>query len=239
MTQEVRLMNQRFTAIVICGAASLLVSACATKGFVREQVTSTETRLVQRADSTEGKLRETSDRTASNTQAIEAAGQRLTSLDGRIGEVSTIATEAKKDAATVAAAQRDAEAQFNQRFKDRNKYSMVEQKIVFFDFNKADLRDEGMNELEDVARALKADPNGILELQGFADQRGTDKYNYQLTRDRVDAVVRYLVQRHNIDLRRIHAVGMGKAALAQGEKGGKETFAKSRRVEIRLLAPQS
>src|ERR687892_296858 len=201
-------MNRQFATIVVCGGISLLVSACATKGFVREQISTTETRLVQRADTTEGKLRETSDRTASNTQALEAAGQRLTSLDGRIGEVQTLAGDAKKDAATVAAAQRDAEAQFTQRFKERNKYSMVDTKVIFFDFNKA-------------------------------DQRGTDKYNYQLTRDRVDAVVRYLVQRHNIDLRRIHAVGMGKATPAQGEKGNKETFAKSRRVEIRLLAPQS
>jgi outer membrane protein OmpA-like peptidoglycan-associated protein len=232
-------MNRQFATIVVCGGISLLVSACATKGFVREQISTTETRLVQRADTTEGKLRETSDRTASNTQALEAAGQRLTSLDGRIGEVQTLAGDAKKDAATVAAAQRDAEAQFTQRFKERNKYSMVDTKVIFFDFNKADLRDDGMNELEEVARALQADPNGVLELQGFADQRGTDKYNYQLTRDRVDAVVRYLVQRHNIDLRRIHAVGMGKATPAQGEKGNKETFAKSRRVEIRLLAPQS
>jgi outer membrane protein OmpA-like peptidoglycan-associated protein len=232
-------MNRQFAALVICGGASVLVSACATKGFVREQVTTSETRLVQRVDGAEGKLRETSDRTASNTQAIEAAGQRLTTLDGRIGEVSTVASDAKRDAAAVASAQREAEAQFTQRFKDRNKYAMVETKVIYFDFNKADLKDEGMNELEEVARALKADPNGVLELQGFADQRGPDKYNYQLTRDRVDAVVRYLVQRHNIDLRRIHAVGMGKAAVEQGQKSNKDTFAKSRRVEIRLLAPQS
>jgi OOP family OmpA-OmpF porin len=232
-------MNRRFGAIVICGAASVLVSACATKGFVREQLTTTETRLAQRVDGTEGKLRETTDRTAANTQAIEAAGQRLMTLDSRIGEVNTLAADAKKDAAAVAAAQRDAEAQFTQRFRDRNKYSMVDTKMIYFDFNKADLRDDGMNELEEVARALKADPNGVLELQGFADQRGTDKYNYQLTRDRVDAVVRYLVQRHNIDLRRIHAVGMGKATLEQGQKGSKDALAKSRRVEIRLLAPQS
>jgi outer membrane protein OmpA-like peptidoglycan-associated protein len=231
----VRPMNRQFAALVICGGASLLVSACATKTFVREYVTTSETRIGQRVDSTEGKLRETSDRTASNTQAIEAAGQRLTTLDGRIGEVSTVATDAKRDAAAVAAAQRDADA----RFKDRNNYAMLEQKVIFFDFNKADLKDEGMNELEDVARALKANPNGVLELQGFADQRGTDKYNYQLTRDRVDAVVRYLVQRHKIDVRRIHAIGMGKATLEQGEKGTKDTFAKSRRVEIRLLSPQS
>ena len=90
-----------------------------------------------------------------------------------------------------------------------------------------------------MAKALKADPNAVVELQGFADPRGTDRYNYVLTRDRVDAVVRYLVQRHNIDLRRIAAVGMGKVTLGAGEKGDKDTFARSRRVDIRLLAPQS
>jgi outer membrane protein OmpA-like peptidoglycan-associated protein len=232
-------MNRQFAAIIVCGGIGVVLSACATKGFVREQVGTTETRITQRVDTTESKLRETADRTSSNTQALEAAGQRLQSLDGRVSEVSTLAGDAKKDAAQVAAAQRDAEAAFTQRFKDRNKYAMVETKTIFFDFNKADLKDDGINELEDVAKALKADPNGVLELQGFADQRGTDKYNYQLTRDRVDAVVRYLVQRHNIDLRRIHAVGMGKATLAEGEKANKDTFAKSRRVEIRLLSPQS
>ena len=231
--------NRQLAALVLCGSVGVLFSACATKGFVREQVGTTETRITQRVDSTDTKLRETSDKTTSNTQALEAAGQRLQTLDGRLGEVGTVASDAKKDAAQVAAAQKEAETAFNQRFANRNKYAMVETKSVFFDFNKSDLRDEGINELEDVAKALKSDPNAVLELQGFADPRGTDRYNYVLTRDRVDAVVRYLVQRHNIDLRRIAAVGMGKIALAAGEKGDKDTYAKSRRVEIRLLAPQS
>ena len=225
-------MNRQFAAIVLCGGVAVLASACATKGFVREQVGSTETRISQRVDTNETRLKET-------TQAVETAGQKIQGLDGRIVEVGTLASDAKKDAATVAAAQRESESVFNQRFANRNKYAMVETKLVYFDFNKSDLRDEGMIDLEDVAKALKADPNAVLELQGFADQRGADKYNYQLTRDRVDAVTRYLVQRHGIDLRRIHAVGMGKATLAAGEKGNKDTYAKARRVEMRLLAPQT
>jgi outer membrane protein OmpA-like peptidoglycan-associated protein len=231
--------NRQLAAMILCGGLGLVVSACATKGYVREQVGTSETRLTGRVESTETKLKDTSDRTSSNTQALEAASQRMQSFDGRLGEVSSVATDAKKDAAQVAAAQKEAEAAFNQRFGNRNKYSMVETKLVYFDFAKSDLKDDGINELQEVAKALQADPNAVLELQGFADPRGTDKYNYGLTRDRVDAVVRYLVQRHGIDLRRIYAVGMGKAALAAGEKGDKETYTKSRRVEIRLLAPQS
>ena len=232
-------MNRTVSVMVGCLGVAVLLSACATKGFVREQVGSTETKIGQRVDSTDAKLRETSDRTASNTQALESTGQRLTGIDAKVSEVGTLAGEAKKDAASVAQAQKESESVFNQRFANRNKYAQVETKSVFFDFNKADLKDEGINELREVAKALKADPNAVLELQGFADARGTDRYNYQLTRERVDAVVRYLVMREGVDLRRIAAVGMGKVALASGEKADKDTYAKSRRVEMRLLAPQS
>jgi len=232
-------MNRKVSVLVGCLGVAVLLSACATKGFVREQVGSTETKIGQRVDSTDAKLRETSDRTASNTQALESTGQRLTSIDAKVSEVGTLASEAKKDAASVAQAQKDSESVFNQRFANRNKYAQVETKSVFFDFNKAELKDEGINELREVAKALKADPNAVLELQGFADARGTDRYNYQLTRERVDSVVRYLVMREGVDLRRIAAVGMGKVALTSGEKADKDTYAKSRRVEMRLLTPQS
>jgi peptidoglycan-associated lipoprotein len=232
-------MNRQLAVLILCGATGMLVSACATKGFVREQVGTTETKLTQRADTQEAKLRDTSDRTAGNTQAIETAGQRLQDVDARAREATGLATDAKRDAATVAAAQREAESVFTQRLANRNKYAVMDTKTIYFDFNKAELRDDGMNELADVAQALKADPNALLELQGFADARGSARYNYQLTRERVDVVVRYLVQRHGIDLRRLHAVGMGKVAMAAGEKPNRETFAKSRRVELRVVAPQS
>jgi outer membrane protein OmpA-like peptidoglycan-associated protein len=232
--------------MVGCLGVALLFSACATKGYVREQVGSSETKVGQRVDTTEAKLRETSDRTASNTQAIESTGQRLQSLDAKVGEVGALASDAKKDAgdakkdaAAVAQAQKDSESIFNQRFANRNKYAQVESKSIYFDFAKADLKDDGINELREVAKALKADPNAVLELQGFADARGTDRYNYQLTRERVDSVVRYLVMNEGVDLRRIAAVGMGKVALTAGEKANKDTYAKMRRVEMRLLAPQS
>lgn len=232
-------MNRPWAALIVCGATGMLLSACATRGYVREQVGSTETRLAQKVDTQDAKLRETADRTAANTQAIESAGQRLQGLDSRVGEASALAADAKREATAVANAQREAEAAFNQRFANRNRYSVIDTKTIYFDFNKADLRDEGINELAEVARALKADPNAVLELQGFADPRGSDRYNYQLTRERVDAVVRYLVNNQGIDLRRIYAVGMGKAAPAPGEKPNRDTFARSRRVELRIVAPQS
>jgi hypothetical protein len=38
------------------------------------------------------------------------------------------------------------------------------------------------------------DPSATFELQGFADSRGSDRYNRELARDRVEAMMRYRVQ---------------------------------------------
>lgn len=232
-------MKRPMAVLILCCATAVLVSACATKKFVREQVGATETKLGQRADTQETELRQTSERTGANTQALNAANQRLQGVDSQLGEVSALARDAKSEAGTVGETLRETDSRLTQRFANRNKYSALETKSIYFDFSKADLRDEGMNDLEDVAKALKADPNAVVELQGFADSRGGDQYNYRLTRDRVDAVVRYLVQRHGIELRRVHAVGMGKEPKAAGTPARNDVLAKSRRVDIVLLAPQS
>jgi outer membrane protein OmpA-like peptidoglycan-associated protein len=222
-------MKPPIAAVIAVGIGALLLQACATKGFVREQVGTSETRLGQRVDQQQDQLRQSDERT---TQALQG-------LDGRVGQVASVADGAKKDAATAIAAQKEADEAWKQRFANRNRYSPLDQKAVYFDFNKAELKDEGIGELDEIAKALKADPNAVLELQGFADQRGSERYNYQLTRERVDAVTRFLVQKHGIDIRRIYSVGMGKETLPRGEKATRDAMAKSRRVEVRVFAPQS
>jgi outer membrane protein OmpA-like peptidoglycan-associated protein len=233
---------KRAMVVILCCATALTASACATKKFVRAQVGATEGRLGQRVDTQETEirtqqtelrtqqteLRQTAERTGANAQALETASQRLQGVDSRVTEVSALAKNAQEEAGAVA-----------QRFANRNKYTALETKSVYFDFNKAELRDEGINELEEIARALQANPNAVVELQGFADARGSDVYNQRLTRERVDTVVRYLVQRHGVELRRVFGVGMGKALQTAGEGSGRDALAKSRRVDIVLLGPQS
>jgi outer membrane protein OmpA-like peptidoglycan-associated protein len=244
---------------VTLGVASiaLLGSACATKGFVREQLGTAETKISQRLDSQEIQLQQTSERALTNSQAIDSANKRMQGMterldatasrageidsrvggiDSRVGQVGVVANDAKKQADTLSSNLQDTETRLSQRLASRNDYAVLDTKSVYFESNKTDLREIDTNELQDIVKALKANPNAIVELRGFADPRGSERYNYQLTRDRVDAVARYLVQRHGIDLRRIYAVGLGKEVV---DKPGKEAFAKSRRVEIRLLATQS
>ena len=235
-------MKHATAALILCGGIALLASACATKEYVRTQVGSSESRLGQRVDNQETRLKDTTDKTAANSQAIDANKQQIQVVDGKVGETRVIATDAQKKAESASEAVRDTDARLqalNGRVANRNKYAMVETRTVYFDFDKTNLKDEGVNELEDIAKALQNDINAVIELQGFADARGSDRYNYNLTRERVDAVARYLVTRGGVDVRRIHSVGMGKVALATGERGTNETYAKARRVDIRLLSPQS
>jgi len=109
---------------------------------------------------------------------------------------------------------------------------------VYFEPDRTEIRAVGVSELDDVARLLQADPNALVELQGFADPRGTDRHNDELARERVEAVARYLV-RHGIDLRQIRAIGMGKVDVAPGGSLNSDALANARRVEVRLLAPWS
>ncbi len=243
-------MTRQLASLILCSGFAVLASACVTKSFVQEQVnaaksvvqeqvSATETKLTQRVDTQEMKLRETSDRAAASRQATAAADQRLKGLDMRVGEVGAVASDAKTRAQLAAEATHDAAARLSQRLADRNRYRLVETRSIYFDSDRADIRSEGVWELEDLAKALRADANAVLELQGFADPRGSDRYNDQLTRERLEAVIRYLVQRHSIELRQMQAVGMGKVALDANQKASPETLAKNRRVDIRLLTPWS
>jgi outer membrane protein OmpA-like peptidoglycan-associated protein len=94
-----------------------------------------------------------------------------------------------------------------------------------------------MTSLIEVVKALKEDPNAILELTGHTDAVGAERANIALSRDRVDAVARYLVQQ-GVELRRIHTVGLGKA-VPVADNNTREGRAKNRRVDVRLLSPQS
>ena len=59
---------------------------------------------------------------------------------------------------------------------------------ILFDFDRADIRESEMAKITQLADLLKNNPGFKVELEGFADPRGTDKYNVDLSRRRVDAI---------------------------------------------------
>jgi outer membrane protein OmpA-like peptidoglycan-associated protein len=224
--------------------------ACATKDFVQErvselesklagQMTATQAQLTERADVQETKLRESAERTGENRRAVDAADERLRGLDTRVGEVGAVAEGAKTRADRAAMFAQDAEGRLAQRFAGRNKYRLMDTKSVYFGSGQIEVRSQDVSELDEVAKALTSDPNAILELQGFADSQGSDRYNRELARERVEAVASYLVQQHGVELRQLRGIAMGKVTVAAGEKPSAEALATARRVDIRLFSPWS
>jgi len=231
-------MTKRVALVLLC-CFTLASSACATKSFVQEQFTATDTKLDRLASIHDAKLRETADLARANREAVAGAERRLERLDRRTEEVSALASSAKTDAGSVAALVQASEARLSQRLAGRNRYRLLETRTIYFNAGRAHIRTQDVDTLEQVANALKADPNAVSEVQGFADPRGGDRYNDELSRARVDAVLRHLVQRHGVELRQLHAAAMGETLAGSREKVTAEALASARRVEIRLLAPWS
>ena len=243
-------MTRRLGFMIVCGSFTLLSAACATKSFVDKQLSETETRVTQllnatetlltnRTEAQEAKLRETVDRAASSRETIGQVAGLASDAKTRADSAAVAAGDARTRADSAAVALRDTEARLAQRLADRNKYRLWETRVIYFDSDRADIRSADVKTLDDLAKALGADVNAILELQGFADPRGSDRYNNELARERVDAVVRHLVGHHGIEPRQLRAVTMGKAAAGTGDKPSTEALAEARRVDIRLLAPWS
>jgi outer membrane protein OmpA-like peptidoglycan-associated protein len=235
LTQQASAWETKLSQQTSATESKLTAQASTIETKLAQQANAMDTKLSQQASETQTKLRETADRVGASQQAIDAANQQLKGLDTRMDEVGALTTDAR----TQANATHAANVQLSQRLAGRNNYRLLETRYLYFEPDQAEIRKQDIHELEGVAKALKADGNAVLELQGFADPRGSDRYNYQLARDRVEAATRYLVQRHDIELRQVRAISMGKVVLGPSEKPSPEVLAKARRVDIRLLAPWS
>jgi outer membrane protein OmpA-like peptidoglycan-associated protein/tetratricopeptide (TPR) repeat protein len=79
---------------------------------------------------------------------------------------------------------------------------------IFFDFNKATLRNESIAELERVYKLLTETPTLKIEISGHTDNVGSASYNQKLSENRAKAVVDFLLER-GIGSARLQFMGYG------------------------------
>lgn len=65
---------------------------------------------------------------------------------------------------------------------------------IFYDFDKATLRDESKQALDEMAAILKENPNVCIEMASHTDRWGSDEYNVDLSNRRAQSVVDYLIE---------------------------------------------
>jgi outer membrane protein OmpA-like peptidoglycan-associated protein len=105
---------------------------------------------------------------------------------------------------------------------------------IFFETDKYDLKPESTVELDKLLEFLQKNPSLNIEVSGHTDNVGSDQHNLELSQNRANAVVTYLVN-HGIVKARIIAKGYGKTVPVDTNDtpAGR---ASNRRTEFKVLS---
>src|ERR1041384_4167088 len=180
--------------------------------------------LEERASDTENKLSQ-----------VEANAQRLSGQLDELAAVSNAARGGAKAAQATADAAVSGVNATNERISALDDYTPQETAAVNFRPGSSVLNADAKTKLDEIAtKALNA-KGYVLEVTGFADSTGNTNFNRQLSQRRADAVIRYLVENHQIPLRRIVTpYGFGESNPVADNKT-REGRAENRRVEVKVL----
>jgi len=225
--------------------AALLTGGCATKKYVRNTTAPVQAKVdevgqqtaknSQDLDATRGDLKNVDQKAQSG---ISAAQERASSADQHAAQADQHASDAMNKA-TQAAQVGDQNTQTLNSLKsvitNLDDYQVQSSATISFKFDKWNLSDEAKQDLDKVADAVKSDKRFFIAVEGYTDRIGTTEYNEQLSRKRADAVVEYLVAKHDIPVYRIQMVGLGKEKPVD-EGRNRAAMAKNRRVEVKVFS---
>ena len=79
---------------------------------------------------------------------------------------------------------------------------------IYYDFDKWDLREDALPELDKLVSILRDNPGIRIQLFSHTDCRGTEKYNIELSQKRASSAVNYLIAK-GISSDRLAAIGKG------------------------------
>lgn len=122
---------------------------------------------------------------------------------------------------------------------DAVKGNKLEIRNIYFEFNRASIKKEGFQTLDNIVAFMKEDPSIRIELSAHTDMVGKDKYNQKLSEKRAEAAVEYLIDK-GISRSRLEAKGYGEQFILNrcktySAKCSEEEHAINRRVEIKIL----
>ncbi|HEY6190206.1 MAG TPA: OmpA family protein [Pyrinomonadaceae bacterium] len=166
---------------------------------------------------------------------VEQNAQRLSGQIDELAAVSNAArggAKAAQDTADAAVAGVNAT---NERISALDDYVVQDTMAINFRVNSAVLSPAAKTQLDTVANKAKSAKGFVIEVSGFTDTTGSIEKNRRLSQQRADSVVRYLVENHQIPLRRIitpYGYGETNAVADNTTRAGREA---NRRVEVKIL----
>lgn len=109
---------------------------------------------------------------------------------------------------------------------------------IYFDLNKADIREESTDELNKMLQILTLSDKVKVEIAAHTDSRGSDVYNLSLSEKRAKSVLNWLKEK-GIAMDRLKFKGYGETELinacGNGVECSEEEHQKNRRVEFKVL----
>jgi outer membrane protein OmpA-like peptidoglycan-associated protein len=218
-------------ATLALAAGSFLIGGCATKNYVKQSITPVDQKIDQVDKSSQS-------RDSSQVADINKTNQVVGEDEKKLSATDEIAKTADSTS-------KGAMAKANQNTKDLNDlrnvvaniddYKPANQVVVHFGINKDTLTKDETAKLDEVATQIGSVQRYFITVEGFTDQTGSSARNDQLSRERANQVISYLVGSHDIPVYRIHMVGLGEQKLIDEGKGKKAREA-SRRVEITIYS---
>ena len=94
---------------------------------------------------------------------------------------------------------------------------------IFYDYNKATLREESFPALDELVSMLNDNPYCAIELSAHTDRVGSQEYNLDLSQRRAQSVCDYLISK-GIDPARLDPVGYGKSEPVQVDEKMHEKY---------------
>lgn len=195
----------------------------------------TDMRVARSVESRAAPLEERASTTETKLSQVEENAQRLS---GQLDELAAVANTAKGGAK---AAQETADAavvgvnETNERISALDDYVPQTTTAVNFKVNSFRLDDDAKTKLDELATRALNTKGYVIEVSGYTDATGSIQKNRVLSQNRADAVIRYLVENHQIPLRRVvtpYGYGKTNPVADNTTREGRE---QNRRVEIKLL----
>ena len=107
--------------------------------------------------------------------------------------------------------------------------------IIYFDFDKSNIRPDAAAELEKVVAVMNKYPTLKIDVRSHTDSRGGDAYNMRLSQRRNESTRAYIVSR-GIDASRLIGAGYGETRhvnkCSNGVKCSEEEHQLNRRSEF-------
>lgn len=204
---------------------NLLAHPLTTKKYVQKQMAPIRDRINELDDiaaTNTHMIKDVDDRTQ---RGLQLASSKTTEADQHAIDAGTRANSAQQAAQAASSHITVVE----QKVASVGQYKPGSETEIRFSAGQTVLSKKAKDALDEMASPLK-DQNGyVIEVRGFAAGRG--QAAIANSRKMADAVMRYLVESHNVPVHRIYVLGMGDVPMEAGAKkptsGG--------RVEVSLL----